>query len=247
MGTHLVTTAHRERYIPNKVRWKQRCCGYIPGYIARKMRNVQVVKAEPVNQWQQHHHQQQQQQQTLMVQQMNQLPQQQQIVMVHANCMQVVPDMNGGVMVPLSTANAPHQNEVSYVGKYGGGTFACFDDIGSCCYSFLCLPCANGEACAWGNAFQGNGNVVTQVLVNWLLDLCFYFACHSCMAANAHVAVEKRIARKHGSYPVQNWMEHCCLHCFCSVCEQSKLHRAIKTFKQIHGPMGQPAEVEMGR
>ena len=195
------------------------------------MQNIQVVKAQPVNQWQQ----QQQQQQVVMVQQM---PQQQQVVMVHANATQVV---------PLSTTNVPHPNEVSYVGKYGGGTFDCFDDIGSCCYSFFCLPCANGEACAWGTAFQGNGQVCTQVLVNLLLDICFEFACHSCMAANAHVAVEKRIARKHGGYPVEDWMKHCCCHCFCTVCEQSKLHRAIKTFKQIHGHMGQPAEVEMER
>jgi hypothetical protein len=204
------------------------------------MQNVQVAKAEPINQWQQ----QQQQQQVVMVQQ---LPQQQQIVMMPTNGMQVVPGMNGGMVVPLSTTNVPHQNEVSFVGKYGGGTFDCFDDIGSCCYSFWCLPCANGEACAWGNAFQGNGQVCTQVLMNLLLDLCCDFVCHSCMAANAHVAVEKRIARKHGAYPVEDWMKYCCLHCFCAVCEQSKLHRAIKTFKQIHGPMGQPAEVEMER
>ena len=215
--------------------------------------NQPPVHAVPINQ--QPLQQQQMQQQQVIMQQQGMYPQQQQMIMQQQGMypqqqqMQVMP-MNGVMVIQpniMTNIQPPFPNEGDWVAKYGGSTFQCCDDPTCCCYSMFCLPCANGQACAWGNAINGNGDVAAQICANIVIDVCCDFICHSCMAANAHVAVEGRISRKHGSMPNQQWMNNCCCHFWCTPCEQAKLQRAIKKFKELHGPMGQPEEVEMKR
>ena len=119
------------------------------------------------------------QQQQMIMQQQGMYPQQQQI--------QVMP-MNGVMVIQpniMTNIQPPFPNEGDWVAKYGGSTFQCCDDPTCCCYSMFCLPCANGQACAWGNAINGNGDVAAQICANIVIDFCCDFICHSCMAANA--------------------------------------------------------------
>ena len=144
----------------------------------------------------------------------------------------------------------PFPEEPDFVGKYGGNTFSCFDDIETCLFSFCCLPCANGYAHAWGGATQGDGNVGGCMCINTIMWMVFGGACHCCLAADAHSQTELRMARLN-NYSALNhdWITKCCCHFLCTGCEQAKLQRAIKNFKKMHGQvtMGQPDEMYMSR
>lgn len=169
----------------------------------------------------------------------------QMVVVQGQQMVQVAPQQQVVVMQPVGQLKYP--NESSWVGKYGGGTFSCMDDMESCIMSYFCFPCLNGKSAAWGSAVSGDGPVAQKVCMH----CCLYFVCtecYPCMAANAQLSVERRIANFHGQQAGSDWSSACCMHCFCPICEQAKLERAIKNFKAINGNgMGQPAEIEMER
>ena len=144
----------------------------------------------------------------------------------------------------------PFPEEPDFVGKYGGTTCGCCDDIETCLFSFCCLPCAVGYAHSWGSAGHGDGNVAGCMALYTLAYCCGGEICHCCFAAEAHSQTETRMARLNNHFVVNSdWMTKCCCHFLCTACEQAKLQRAIKNFKKIHGQViiGQPDEMYMSR
>jgi hypothetical protein len=141
----------------------------------------------------------------------------------------------------------PFPEEPDFVGKYGDGTFGCCDDIESCLFSFCCLPCANGYACAWAEAIHSDESVIGCVCFNLIFTGVSGGLCHCFMAAEAHKRVEKRIATFNNHSALD--ADKLCCHFLCTGCEQAKLQRAIKNFKKIHGYeiTGQPGEINMKR
>ena len=84
---------------------------------------------------------------------------------------QVVPQQMVLVPQQMVVVKPPGQvrypGESSMVGKYGGGTFACFDDIESYVISIFCHPCMNGKADAWGSSISGDGPVGSKMCYHW--------------------------------------------------------------------------------
>jgi hypothetical protein len=170
------------------------------------------------------------------------------VVVQGQQMVQVAPAQQMVVMQPVGQLKYP--NESTWVGKYGGGTFACLDDIETCLISWWCTPCANGQSDAWGSVISGDGPVGQKVCMRCCLFLCCP-ECYCCAAASTHMAVERRIANFHGATPANDWTGRCVCHYICAACEQAKLSRAIKNFKALNGNgmrgMGVPAEIEMKR